>query len=184
EGGSRWFEVIEPMLENPDHPWWDNRLTEDIETRDLILARALTEGMEDLSARMGGDPESWRWGAVHTADFANQSLGQSGIPPIEWLFNRGSYPTGGSISVANATAWDASEGYKVVAHPSMRMVIDLADLDSSTWIHSTGQSGHAFHANYIDLAEDWAAVRSNPMPWTREAVEALTAHRLMLVPDL
>ena len=30
--------------------------------------------------------------------------------------------------------------------PSMRMIVDLANLDASRWIQLTGNSGHAFHA--------------------------------------
>ncbi|MFQ5967967.1 MAG: penicillin acylase family protein, partial [Acidimicrobiia bacterium] len=184
EGGSRWFEVMTDLLGDPEHPWWDYQFTEEIETRDEILLRALEEGMALTSGNLGSDPRAWSWGALHTVTFENQSLGQSGIPPIEWLFNRGSYRTGGSASVPNATAWDASEGFTTAAHPSMRMVVDFSDLDTSTWIHSTGQSGHTFHPNYVDLAQDWADVRTYPMPWTRDAVESLTTHWLMLVPEV
>ena len=184
EGGSRWFQVMTDLLEDPEHPWWDYQFTEDIETRDQILLQALEEGMAETASRLGGDPRTWTWGALHTVTFENQSLGQSGIAPIEWLFNRGSYGTGGSASVPNATAWDASEDFTVAAHPSMRMVVDFSDLDTSTWIHSTGQSGHTFHPNYVDMAQDWADVRTHPMPWSREAVEAVTTHRLMLTPEV
>ncbi len=184
EGGSRWFTVMTALLDDPENPWWDYRFTEEVETRDDILLQALEEGMADTAAGLGGDPRSWRWGSLHTVNFENQTLGQSGIGPIEWLFNRGTYRTGGSSSVPNATSWDASEGFAVAVLPSMRMVVDFAQLDASTWIHSTGQSGHAFHPNYVDLAEAWAAVESHTMPWTKEAVEAVMTDRLVMVPKV
>jgi penicillin amidase len=39
---------------------------------------------------------------------------------------------------------DAGEGYEVDAVPSMRMIVDLSDLDASRWVQLTGNSGHAF----------------------------------------
>jgi penicillin amidase len=183
EGGSRWFAVMTDLLSQPDHPWWDNRFTEDQEDRDAILEQSLERAMAELSETLGGDPMSWRWGDLHQATFENQSLGQSGILPIEWILNRGPFEAGGSTSVPNATSWDASEGFDVLALPSMRMVVDFSDFDASTWIHTTGQSGHAFHPNYIDQAEDWAATETYPMLWTRARVEAAAVNHLKLRPE-
>ena len=59
----------------------------------------------------------------------------------------------------NATGWSLGEGYETITVPSMRMVIDLSDLDASTWNHLTGASGHAFHPNYFDQTEDWQHAR-------------------------
>ena len=51
---------------------------------------------------MGSDPDGWRWGRLHTLMLTNQSFGESGIGPIEWLFNRGPYELGGGSSIVNA----------------------------------------------------------------------------------
>ena len=40
---------------------------------------------------------------------------------------------------------------------------DLADLENSRWMHSTGQSGIVFSPWYRSYAERWAAVRYMPM---------------------
>lgn len=181
-GGGRWFEIMRQMLAEPDHPWWDNRFTETVEGRDAILERTLEEAMQELVELLGGSPNSWRWTNLHTATFRNQTLGESGIAPIEWLFNRGAFGTPGGPSIINATWWDASEGYDVIAIPSMRMVVDLGNFDRSTSINSTGQSGHAFAENYIDLAEDWAANQQHSMLWSRGEVESAAVHHLVLTP--
>lgn len=46
----------------------------------------------------------------------------------------------------------------------MRMVIDLDDMDASTWNQLTGASGHAFHTNYTDRSAvmDAAGIFSVP----------------------
>jgi penicillin amidase len=101
---------------------------------------------------------------------------------VEWLFNRGPFEVGGSRDAVNASSWDAREGYAVTAVPSMRMVVDLADLDASRWIDHTGVSGHAFHPHYADQTERWARGETLPMPFTAAAVEAAAERTLTLTP--
>ena len=61
----------------------------------------------------------------------------------------------------------AGEGYEVDAVPSMRMIVNLANLDDSRWIQLTGNSGHAFHPNYADQFELWRTGQTLPMRWNR-----------------
>lgn len=89
---------------------------------------------------------------------------------------------GGGPSIINAAGWNAAEGYAVDWVPSMRMVIDLGDLSRSTAIHTTGQSGHAFHANYADMLEMWADGDQHPMLWGLSQVEEAAANTLILDP--
>ena len=137
---------------------------------------------EELTELLGDTPADWRWGDLHTLTATHDSFGTSGIGPVEWLFNRGPVESSGGSSIVNATGWEAAEGYGITAVPSMRMVVDLADRDSSTWIHLTGNSGHAFHPNYDDQLELWA--RGETLPWavTEEAVREASTDELTLVP--
>lgn len=183
EGGSRWFEVVRVLLDSPEDPLWDDRETLDVETRDDILRESMRLGRIELSELLGDDSRDWSWGALHIAHFENQTLGQSGIGPIEWLFNRTAPArVGGSESVVNAVGWNPAESYEVNWVPAERMVVDLADLDASTFIHTTGQSGHAFSNDYASMIEMWADGQQGPMPFTRAAVEAVTVDTLTLVP--
>ena len=127
-------------------------------------------------------PHAWTWGAVHTATFRNGTLGESGIAPIEALFNRGPYAAAGGASIVNATGWDYVEGYQVVSVPSERMIVNLANLPESLMVHTTGQSGHAYHPNYADMIDPWRLVEYRPMLWTREQSEASAVGHLTLVP--
>lgn len=182
-GGGRWFEVVRGLLDEPEGPFWDDSGTVEVETRDEILREAMRLGRIELATMLGDDPQDWSWGALHIAHFENQTLGQSGIAPIEWLFNRTAPArVGGSESVVNAVGWDPSESYEVNWVPSERMVVDLGDLDASTFIHTTGQSGHAFAKNYASMLEMWAAGEQGPMPFTRAAVEDLAVDILTLTP--
>ena len=64
----------------------------------------------------------------------------------------------------------------------MRMVIDLADFDASTWNHLTGNSGHAFHPNYVDQTPIWQVAGHQPWNFSADAVEAAAQQTLHLVP--
>ena len=46
----------------------------------------------------------------------------------------------------------------------------------------TGSSGHAYHRNYVDQLDAWAAGRTFSFPFSRGAVEAATTERLTLAP--
>lgn len=182
EGGSRWFEVVYRLVQRPDSPWWDDKNTPAVETRDDILRRAFAEAVDELEARFGPAPRRWAWGKMHTLTLRNQTLGKSGIAPIEALFNRGPYPTSGSGSIVNATSWDARKGYEVSWLPSMRMIVDLSDLSRSLTIHTTGESGHAYNPHYVDMTDMWRLGQYHPMLWTRAQVEAAAETVLRLEP--
>ncbi|MFI6508542.1 penicillin acylase family protein [Streptosporangium sp. NPDC050855] len=182
DGGDRWFEVVRVMLERPDDAFWDDRATPRAETRDDMLRRAMAAAYDELTAELGPDPGDWRWGDLHSLELVHQTFGTSGIGPIEWLFNRGPFPVAGGDDAVNAAGWDVQEDYTVGWLPSMRMVVDLADLDGSRWINLTGASGHAFHDNYWDQAPLWADGRTVPMLSRPESVKKAAVHTLVLTP--
>ncbi len=174
-GHSRLFAVFAKLVETPADPWWDVVGTPQKETRDDILTQAVTEAEAELTGLLGDDPSRWRWADIHTATFENQTLGKSDVAPIEALFNRSSpAELGGGSEIINAIGWSAANGYRVDWVPSMRMVVDLSDLSGSVAVHTTGQSGHAFHPNYFDLNPLWVAGETLPLPWDEIAGETLT----------
>jgi len=183
KGGDRYFEIMRHLVNQPDSAWWDDQNTpEKRESRDEIFQRAFAEAVRELQKTLGKDPLAWRWGDLHTATFRHATFGQSGIAPLEALFNRGPFPTGGGASIVNATGWQTSLGYFVISVPSMRMIVDLSDLNNSLTVHTTGQSGHAFHPHYIDLADLWRTVQHYPMWWEEQAVQQNSEGLLQLTP--
>ncbi|GAB2551673.1 penicillin acylase family protein [Leucobacter ruminantium] len=164
------------QLDDPESVWFGD-------DREALLLSAAEAASHELVEAQGSDPSRWNWGELHALELTNGTFGTSGIAPIEALFNRGPYPVGGGSSVVNATGWTLGEGYETVTVPSMRMVIDLDDWDASTWQNLSGQSGHAFHPNYADQAENWASGETYAWPYSRKAVEAATTHRLVIEPS-
>jgi len=80
----------------------------------------------------------------------------------------------------NATGWDLTQSFSTVTVPSMRMIVDLSDFDASRWNQLTGESGHAFHTNYIDQVESWQKAELTPWAFTPDAVDAATTDTLVL----
>lgn len=182
-GGDRYWQVIENIWDTPGDFWWDDKTINGTQTRDETLEAALTAAADELTASQGDDPSGWSWGALHTLDLENQTLGMSGIWPIEWLFNRGPIETAGGESTVNATGWTPKNGYTVDWVPSMRQVIDLADFDASTWVNLTGASGHAFNPHYDDQIEAWRTGAQYPWAFSRDQVEVGAADTLVLQPS-
>jgi penicillin amidase len=179
---SQAFTIVRQLVQDPANAWWDDLRTSTLETRDDIFKTALAEAVTEVEAQLGKDPARWTWGALHTTTFKNESLGRSGVAPIEALFNRGPFATAGGSSIVNATSWDPVLGYAVNWGPSQRMIVDLADFDRTLAVHTTGQSGHAYHVNYIDMADAWRTIQYFPLPWTRGRVEELAGQHLVLEP--
>jgi penicillin amidase len=181
-GGSRWSLAVEGILAFPNLRFWDDRATAEVETRDDILKAAFLAGVAGVEDLLGGSPDDWEWGALHGAVFRNETLGESGVGLIEGRFNRGPYPVGGGTDIVNAVGYYADEGYEVTWVPSMRMIVDLGDLENSVAIHTTGQSGHAYSSHYQDMLEPWASGAYLPMLWDRESVQAGADGTLILFP--
>ncbi|WP_435202330.1 penicillin acylase family protein [Janibacter sp. GS2] len=183
-GSSQHWAAVEGLLEKPRSAWWDNRATPGvIEGRDEVLRQAMVEARLDLTRTMGKDPGDWGWGRMHSVTFRHAVLGGEGIPgPVCSLVNSGPHPVGGGSSTVNAMAWDASQGYEVTAAPSMRMIVDLGDLDASRWVNQTGNSGHPFSSHYDDQIRAWREGETYAWPSSREAVLAATEDTLTLTP--
>ena len=182
DGESRWFQVMQNLIEHPASHWWDDADTSAIETRDDIMLAALVEARDELTKLRSRDPNLWKWGELHTLNLRSATLGESGIAPVERLFNRTGWQVGGGATVVDASGWDPAEGYEVNWAPSMRMVVSLADWDASRWINLTGVSGHPASAHYSDQTRLWAEGQSLPWVFSREQVGEAGEDTLILTP--
>ena len=179
-GGGRWWETVRDLLDEPDSPWWEAPGEPDLQGRDDVLHAAMARAYEEMETTFSDDPADWRWGEMHTLTLTHSPFGESGIAPIERLFNRGPLELGGGSDIVNATGWTAHQGYEVNWVPSMRMIVDLGDLDDSRWINLTGQSGRPFHRHYTDQAEPWRDGQTIPLRFSLEAARENAVDQLTL----
>ena len=142
----------------------------------------MIEARDELTRRQARDPRQWTWGHIHRMNLHSSTLGESGVGPVERLFNRDGWQVGGGPSIVDATSWNAVDGYEVTAAPSMRMVVSLADWDDSRWINLTGVSGHPASSHYSDQTELYVAGETLPWAYSRDAVDAAADDTLVLMP--
>jgi len=179
-GGGSWMVIVGHLLDDPTSSWWDNHTTQEVESRDDILYLVFEASIKEIQKLQGKDPAGWAWGSLHTITFEHAVM--SNLPFIKNAFNRGEFPTAGGSAIVNATGWSTLSGYQVVYLPSMRMIVDLSDLGNSLVMHTTGQSGHPYHPNYIDMADPWRLIQYHPMHWERNEIEAHAEGHLTLLP--
>ncbi|MGY0059096.1 penicillin acylase family protein [Streptomyces sp. LZ34] len=185
DGGDRWYEILRKIIKDPKNHWWKTtgtRLEPAATNRDELLAQAMKDARAELTAKLGKDINSWSWGRLHRLTLKNQTLGTDGPGVVQWLLNRGPWNLAGGEAAVNATGWNAAGGYGVTWVPSMRMVVNLDDLDKSRWINLTGASGHAYNAHYTDQTEKWAKGELLPWSFSKSAVKKSTDDELALTP--
>ncbi|MCP3820379.1 penicillin acylase family protein [Streptomyces sp. A3M-1-3] len=185
DGGDRWFEVVRKLIKDEESAWWQapkTRLDPATKTRDELFARAMKDARWELTAKLGKDVDSWSWGRLHQLTLKNQTLGTEGPGFMQWLLNRGPWNLGGGEAAVDATGWNAADGYGVIWVPSMRMVVNLGDLDKSRWINLSGASGHAYSTHYTDQTDKWAKGELLDWAFTEEAVDRTTADAMVLTP--
>ncbi|MFE0452011.1 penicillin acylase family protein [Streptomyces sp. NPDC058914] len=186
DGGDRWFEVVRNLMEKPDSDWWttpeSGRRPGADHNRDKLFERAMIDARWELTAKLGKDIDTWSWGRLHRLFLKNQTLGTSGPGFLQYILNRGPWKLSGGEAAVNAAGWNAAAGYDVVWVPSMRMVVNLDDLDKSKWINLTGASGHVFSAHYTDQTGKWAKGELLDWSFSAKAVDGNTSDTLVLKP--
>lgn len=179
--GDTWYAVLADLLKKPNDPWWDNVHTKAAkETRDDIITSAIYQARKDITALRSRDPSGWSWGALHRITLKHQAFGD--VSPISRLFNRGDYPAPGGPAVVDALSFDDRESFAVTNGPTMRMLINWADIDDSRWINQSGNSGHAYSKNYDDQLPLWATDKTVPFRFTKAAIADDAADTLTLRP--
>lgn len=135
-----------------DSPWCDDVRTPRRETCADFKTAALARAVSVLRARLGTDPNRWRWERLHRARFPHAAFDQ--VPLLSRLFSleRGQ---GGDASTVNVGAYRRDGSFQMRDGPSYRQVIDFADLSASQYIHTTGQSGNPFEKGYRDFLPLW-----------------------------
>ena len=129
-----------------------------------ILLGSLGLAFAETARLLGPDPATWRWGALHRADF------QPVLPIAGRDAERrvGPVPIGGSGSTPMAMG--TGPDFRVVSGASVRVVMDVGAWDNSMAINTPGQSGDPSSPHYRDLFARWATGNYVPFVWSRPRV--------------
>lgn len=159
--------------------WCDDVTTPVVETCAGQSARAMDLAAADLATRYG-EESRWRWGEAHYAASDHRPFGT--VPWLARWFNL-PVPTPGdtySVDAGHTHIRDEARPFANRHAASLRAIYDLADLDRSLFMHSTGQSGNRLSPWYASYVERWAAVEYLTIPTKREAIAE--PRRLVLAP--
>jgi penicillin amidase len=172
--GTRHFrQALILQLQNPNSPWCNDPLTEQIESCADASNTALDKALEQLSAQFGDNPKNWAWGNAHIAVSEHRPF--SKVPLLGSFFNL-TQPFPGdsfSINVGRLELLRADNPYETKQAPSLRTLFDLADLERSLFIYQTGQSGWVQSKLYRNMSTLWAQneylpLQMKPKKITRE----------------
>lgn len=173
--------AVRNLLRDEASHFWRDAAQDAANPRDEVMLLALRDAVTVLTTRFGADIAQWQWGKAHHITFANQTLGKSGIALVEGIFNRGPFAVDGAPAAVNNTG-SGSETMVVTSGPSWRMIVDMSDFSQSLAIHTTGQSGHAYHPHNDDMIRKWIEGEYNPLLFSRADVERYAEATLTLLP--
>jgi penicillin amidase len=161
------------FLENVLANNWTRWLPPSDSSFEDTLIKSLEEGVNQIPSRVGSrSHDAWKWGNTILLTFYHP-LGQ-GFPLLGRLLNVGAFTQAGTATTVKAAT--SRHG------PSMRMVVDLSNLDHSVQNITLGESGQVFSPYYKDQFDAWYNGRSFPMLFGDAAVEQATVHKLVLGP--
>ena len=145
--------------------WCDNVLSVDVESCQEIAQQALVAALDDLQGRMGEQADEWQWGKIHPIHYKHNPFTQ--VAPLRPIFNR-KIANGGDTSPVNVGPVSLSNLYEQGWVASYRHIVDLSELNSSLFMHTTGQSGNIVSDYYDNLIERHRDVDYLPMTFGRE----------------
>lgn len=147
-----------------------------------VLSNSLESALADLEKRYGADVSQWQWGRAHVARAEHRPFGK--VESLATLFDL-RVPTPGdtfTVNVGRHNLRDENEPFANRHAASLRALYDLADLENSRFMHSSGQSGIVFSPLYRNYTERWAEATYLPMKMKREAIEVNKLGTLTLSP--
>ena len=167
------------LLANPQSLWWDNVATSEVETASDIVAQALASAREDLKKALGENPETWKYGRLHTVVHPHA---MTDAPLVGDLLNVGPFELPAAKDALCKYEFKLKEevNYDVFSGPSMRIGLDFADVASSESILPTGQSGNVFSPFYDNQAELYHAGEFRKQRMDRTDIESVMTSRAFL----
>ena len=146
---------------------------------DDAIREACVRAITYLEERLGPDQTDWTWRRLHATRTVHPlsrvfpEAADELNPPSVSMGGDGDCPQAGSAEVG---LW--------IQHSSVaRYAFDLGAWDNSGWIVPLGSSGHPESPHYSDQADDWAAVRLQPMLYSWDRIEADAETRQLLEPS-
>ena len=142
-------EMVERLLREHPAGWFADY--------DVLLLKSLNEAIADGEKLQGSKISRWDYGQYNDLRVENPVFGA--LPVIGHYFNIGPASMSGSPTTVKQTTRRLG--------PSMRMIVDLSNLDGSLMNITTGESGHELSRHYMDQWDSYYAGQSFPMQFDK-----------------
>jgi len=158
--------VFASLIETEPIDW----LPPDCESYEVLLLACYRDAQKALAERIGEDRTSWTWGHLKQVRFPH-ALAR--LPFIGAQFSLDPVPQNGGDQSVNRGA-----------NVSMRLIVDLLNLDQTRMGIPLGESGNPTNKHWKDQLKDWQAVTPPAFPFSGEAVQSAAKHILVLTPSI
>ncbi|MCE7998078.1 MAG: penicillin acylase family protein [Rhodobiaceae bacterium] len=152
--------------------WCDNTTSmETSETCADLVDEALTKAIADAQERFGDDMDAWRWDEAHPV--VNRHIPGSFLPLLGEALTIARPSSGGNHTINRGQhSIGSSNPFDNIHAAGYRAVYDLANLNASRYMISTGQSGNPFSPDFDHLATNWAEGGSITIETDRTSIDA------------
>ena len=162
------------LLNGPDS-FFDIQSTPQIESREEIVSRAIAMTVE---RKLSGT-----WGESQTLTMSHP---MAVVPTVGWRLDltHGPWPYGGTAGTLNSSFGRklGNGHYATIVGPSMRTVVDFADVDAATLVLPAGNSGNPMSDHFFDFNAMWQEGKQWVVPINRDAVRQRAVSSLTLQP--
>lgn len=150
---------IEKLLRERPQGWFPDY--------DALLIRSLGEGIEEGAKIQGSKISRWDYGQFNDLRIPHPVLGQ--LPLIGKYFDIGPVPMSGSGDTIKQTTRRLG--------PSMRMIVDLSNLEASLQNITIGESGQPLSPHYKDQWKAYYGATSFPMQFQHVSAKSVLSVR-------
>ncbi len=148
--------------------WCDDVLTAGVESCLDQASLSLDRALDDLASRAGDNMDGWRWDKLHLTQYPHRPF--SDVDYLKPIFHR-SIGNGGDRYTVNVAPVQLASPYDQTHVPGYRHIVDLADVQNSRFIQTTGQSGNVLSSHYDDLIRPHRDVQYAAMTFGRDSVQ-------------
>lgn len=145
--------VLEKLLRERPAGWFPDY--------NATIMKSFAEAVEEGAKMQGSKVSRWDYGQYNALKMSHPVGGQ--LPVIGSYFNIGPVSMSGSSTTIKQTTRRMG--------PSMRMIVDLADLDHSMQNITVGESGHRLSSHYKDQWSAYYGATSFPMQFEKVDVK-------------
>ncbi len=158
------YRSIQQILNEKENSWYDNINTPQVETKNYIIRKSLTDALDYLENKLGKKIENWQWGNLHQVTFKHMFSGN--LKMLDELINIGPFEIGGDGTTIFNTEYSFAKSiekyprfrhseFENILGPAMRFIYDFNNPNQFLMVLTTGQSGQVLSDHYKDMTNLW-----------------------------